>query len=142
MAPRPVLVSARHLTIRSSVGTFCTQSRPRANGTASSMCADYAYPLQTHGRLPVGAGDVVQLRFRHNTNIQDRIKAVHVSLLRVSGNDIQFVERAGHPSQNPHHASRWLFRLPADLHNSNVLDVSVAYPGGDGDFWAGITARG
>lgn len=106
------------------------------------MCADYAYPLRTRGRLRVTAGDAVRLRFRHNPNIRDRIKAVHVSLVRVSGDNIEFVGHVGPSTQNPRHASRWLVHLPSDLHHANVLDVSVRYPGGDGDFWAGIRPTG
>ena len=141
MAPRPVLVSARHLTVRSSVGSFCTQSRPH-NGSASGLCADYAYPLHTRGRLPVAAGAVIRLRFRHNPNIRDRIEAVHVALVRVSGDNIEFVGHVGPPTQNPRHASRWLVHLPSDLHHANVLDVSVRLPGGDADFWAGLELSG
>ena len=46
LAPRPALVSAHGLTVRSTVGSFCVDGRSR-RGTSVGMCADSAYPLPT-----------------------------------------------------------------------------------------------
>lgn len=141
-APRPVFVGDHGLTLRSSTGSFCTQSRPNGQGVSSGMCADSAYPLRTHGHLPVAGGDVIHLRFRHNPAILDRVKRARVALLKVDGKDIKPAARVPAAVQNPEHPSRWTARLPRNLHGANVIDVSVIYNGGDGDFWAAITPRG
>jgi hypothetical protein len=138
MAPRAALVSAHSLTIKSQVGSFCTQSRPDG-GTSSGVCAD-AIPAGIRGHLPVRPQDAVRLRFRHNPNIRDRVRSVHVALavLRRRQFGLDYVGHARHPVQNPIHASRWKVTLPNDLRGANVLEVDVLYPGGDAQFWAGI----
>ena len=138
MAPRPALVSANGLTVHASVGSFCVDGRPH-HGTASSVCADYAYPLHTRGKLPVAGGDRVALRFRHNRRIEDVVKSVHVHPLRVHGGNIKPVSSAVAGVQNSAHRSRWHVRLPSDLGGANKLDISITYANGDADFWAGIS---
>jgi hypothetical protein len=139
MAPRAALVSAHSLTVRSTVGSYCVTSPPR-HGTASGQCADGGSPLPVHGHLPVGPGDTVRLRFRHNPHILDRVSSVHVGLVRVQGHEATSVGRAGRPVQNPQHPSRWSVQLPENLKHANVLDIFVRLSGGDADFWAGIAA--
>jgi hypothetical protein len=138
MTPRPALVSANGLTVHASVGSYCVDGRPH-HGTASSMCADYAYPLHTRGELPVAGGDRVALRFRHNPRIEDVVRSVHVQPLRVHGGNIKPVSSAVAGVRNPTHGSRWHVRLPSDLDGANKLDISITYANGDADFWAGIT---
>ncbi len=137
VAPRPALVTAHALTIRSTVGTYCVQGRAR-HGTQVGMCADYAYPLRTRGRLPVDGGNRVALRFRHNPRIEDRPKSVRISPLRVSAQQIDSVSSTIAAVQSRQHPRRWSATLPADLDGANVLDVAVRYRQGDADFWAGI----
>jgi hypothetical protein len=137
MAPRAALVGAHGLQVRSTVGTYCTESRPKPGG-GSAECADYAYPLKTHGRLPVAGGDRVALRFRHNPTIRDRVRSVRVTPLHATKDDFTTAGPSVHAKVNPEHPSRWKAALPGDLGNANVLEVSVLYPHGDADFWAGI----
>jgi hypothetical protein len=143
LAPRPALVSAHGLTVRSTVGSFCVNGRSR-RGASVGMCADSAYPLPTRGRLPVSGGDRVALRFRHNPRIQDRIGSVVVTPVHASRHSAPD-DPLLHPvsaMQNGAHPSHWHVRLPAGLGNANTLDISVRYSHhhGDADFWAGIRA--
>jgi hypothetical protein len=137
MTPRAALLSAHGLQVRSTVGSFCTESRPKPGG-GSAECADYAYPLKTHGRLPVAGGDRVAVRFRHNPTIRDRVRSVRVTPLHATKDDFSTAGTAVRARVNPKHPSRWKATLPGDLGTANVLDVSVRYPHGDADFWAGV----
>jgi hypothetical protein len=139
MGPRPALVSAHGLTVRSTVGSYCVDGRPH-HGTSVSGCTDSAYPIGTRGKLPVSGGDRLALRFRHNPRIEDTVTRARVSLLRVH-DDITYISHPVAASQNRRHPSRWHVRLPGDLKDANKLDISVKYRNGDADFWAGIAPR-
>jgi hypothetical protein len=141
LSPRPALVTAHALTLRSTPGTYCVTGRPR-NGTSAGVCADYAYPLRTRGRLPVDGGDRVALRFRHNPRIFDQPRSVRVSPLRVHDGHIDAVSTAVVAKAVNGHPRRWSVVLAADLEGANRLDVAVRYRQGDADFWAGIRPTG
>ena len=129
--PRKIRVGSGGLFVRASLGSHCWSGREGVG-----FCADAAYPIAVRGRLPVQPGDRVTLF------APDHAQRVHVSLLRVKGSAIERVDwraRAHRVGDGPH---RWRFRLPADLRNSNRLDVFVRYKRGDADFWAGIDPTG
>ncbi len=144
MTPRPALVSAHGLTVRSTVGSFCLDGRSR-RGVSAGVCGDAAYPLRLRGRLPVHGGERIALRFRHNPQIRDRVGTVRVTAFGLApdarGAPGKSPTRSVTAVQNRHHRSRWHVRLPRGIHGANVLDIAVRYSHrhGDADFWAGIT---
>ena len=108
--------SSHQRTVQATRGTHCT---PTAGGM---MCADYAYPLETKGRLPVHGGGRITLEFgvkpeEIDPSLRDRrSRSVHELTARGSG------------------LTRTI-RLPRTLpKGTDRLGVFVAYERGDADF--------
>jgi hypothetical protein len=108
--------SSHHKTLRATLGTHCTAQ----NG--SMRCADFAYPLDTKGRLPVHGGGRIVLRFGEepeevDASLRDR-RSRSVHELRTRGTGL-----------------RRTIRLPRRLpRGSDRLGVFVGYERGDADF--------
>jgi hypothetical protein len=131
--PRTLLVENRGLMVKATAGSYCVTD---AN---VGLCADSVYPLRVRGRLPVAPGERLKLRTHDR-----RIATVGVSLLRVSGDEVENVGWHARARRAPGHQSRWLVRLPGDLGGANRLDVFMRYEGhiGDADYWAGLAPQG
>jgi hypothetical protein len=129
---QPPSLSARlhGKVVPAALGSYCL------NGPASGMCGDAAYPLQIRKRLEVSPGDQLSLL------VGSQVARVEVSLVRVAGNDIDPVAQLRARPASPAHR-RWLTRLPRNLQNAGILDVSVQYEAnkGDADFWVGLRAN-
>jgi hypothetical protein len=122
------------LTERATLGSYCV-STVQPDGTSTGGCGDAAYPLRTHGRLPVRPGGRVVVR----TSVVAR--HLQATLLQ-----------AGSSSSNPNggrlharrlSARRWAVRIPAVVPSGGVLDVSLRWHDardgqGDADFWGGM----
>ena len=130
--PRTLLVENRGLMVKATVGSYCIAD---AN---VGLCADAAYPLRVHGRLPVAPGERLKLRTRDR-----KIATVGVSLLPVSGGEDERVGWHARARRAPGHRSRWVVRLPDDLGGASTLDVFMRYEGhiGDADYWAGLAPQ-
>jgi hypothetical protein len=108
--------SSHHKTVRATLGTHCTAQ----NG--AMRCADFGYPLDTKGRLPVHGGGRIVLRFGEepeeiDPSLRDRrSRSVHELTARGTG-------------------LRRTIRLPRRLpRGSDRLGVFVGYERGDADF--------
>ena len=108
--------SSHHRTLQATRGAHCT---PTADGM---VCADYAYPLETKGRLPVHGGGRVRLEFAVEPEeiypeLRDR-RSRSILELTARGNGL---ERR--------------IRLPRELpRGTDRLGVFVMYERGDADF--------
>lgn len=108
--------SSHHRTVQAALGTHCTPT------TDGMVCADYAYPLETQGRLPVHRRGRITLEFRVepeeiDPSLRDRrSRSVHELIARGNGR------------------TRTI-RLPRTLpKGSDRLGVFVSYRRGDADF--------
>jgi hypothetical protein len=130
--PRTLLVDNHALIVKATLGSYCVAD------ASVGICADVAYPLQVRGRLPVAPGERLKLRTHDR-----KVASARVSLLRVSGDEIESVGRSGRARRAPGHQSRWLVRLPDDLGGANRLEVFVRYRDhiGDADYWAGLAPQ-
>ena len=115
--PRHDLVASSHgRTVPATLGTNCT---PTKNGM---RCADYAYPLETEGRLPVHGRGRIVLEFgaepeEIDASLRDR-RSRSVDELTARGDGLT-----------------WTIRLPRTLpKGSDRLGVFVSYRRGDADF--------
>jgi hypothetical protein len=111
-----LLGSSHHKTLRATLGTHCTAQ----NG--AMLCADFAYPLDTKGKLRVHGGGRIVLEFGEepeeiDASLRDRrSRSVHELTARGSG-------------------LRRTIRLPRPLpRGSDRLGVFVGYERGDADF--------
>ena len=128
--PRPVLVSSHGLAVRAGQGSFCVYQPGHA------ACGDYFYPLRVKGRLPVAPGRLVVLQMHDG-----KIARLGVALLRVEGDEIDYTGWSHLAEPVPGNPWKWRFRLPANLHDANRLDIFAAYErsvGGDSNWWAGL----
>jgi hypothetical protein len=111
-----LLAKSHHKTLRATLGTHCTAQ------DGSMRCADYAYPLNTKGRLPVHGGGRIVLRFGEepeeiDPSLRDR-RSRSVRELTARGTGL-----------------RRTIRLPRRLpRGSDRLGVFVGYERGDADF--------
>jgi hypothetical protein len=129
--PPPLIARADHHLVRAASGSFCWSDR------GSGLCADYGYPLRIRSRLPVKGGARIALR------IGAPARRVLATLVRVTGDQIQFLDPAVRESPINVRRRRWWVRLPPDLMGANVLDVSIKYARkGDADFWVGLRTGG
>jgi hypothetical protein len=111
-----LLGSSHHKTLRATLGTHCTARDDLM------ACAEYAYPLDTKGRLRVHGGGRIVLRFGEEPQEIDpalrdrRSRSVHELVARGTG-------------------LRRTIRLPRPLpRGSDRLGVFVIYERGDADF--------
>jgi hypothetical protein len=136
MSPRPALVKARGVTVRSDVGSYCTTGRPR-HGAQSGICADSSYPKPSQS-LPVSGGDRLYLRFPRNPQIFDGVRSVFVQAVRLEHHRVSAIGGAPRAQRVKGHPRRWHAELPEALGKANALDISVSYPDGDADFVTGL----
>jgi hypothetical protein len=131
LAPPPVRVSSNHLYVKATRGSYC-YFRTSGN-TAVGECGDAIYPLPTRGELPVHG------RSRVGLHVGTRATRVDIALIRVEGDEFDYVGRSRRADPSDSTGRHWHARLPRHLRGANVLDVSVRYPhGGGSDNWAGI----
>ena len=111
-----LLASSHHMTLQATLGTHCTPSHGRM------VCADYAYPLQTEGRLPVhGHGRIVLEFGAEPVEIDPSLRN------RRSRSVFELVARGKGLTRT--------IRLPRKLpKGSDRLGVFVSYERGDADF--------
>lgn len=134
-----VLVSNHGLTVRASGGSGCAQIEPEPGATVTAtVCGDAGYPLSVNGRLPVKPKDRLFLRFRDDPTIVDDVKRVFVGLVDVDGLEFDFLSWDAQAKRIGGKHVKWRVRLPSDLNQADVLDISVDYPGGDSNAWAGL----
>jgi hypothetical protein len=132
--PPPAEVTIRGLTARAATGSYCIPDSGGGNGQAAGdmTCVDSGYPLHPRGRLP--APPHSRVRF----NVKTRARGVTGRLVRRDGQEFDFVGPQLHAQPLNDRRRVWRLRLPQDLRGAQILDVSVEYPKGDADFWAGI----
>jgi hypothetical protein len=130
--PRTLLVDNHALMVKATLGSYCVAD------AGVGLCADVAYPLRVRGRLPVAPGERLKLRTHDR-----KIASARVSLLRVSGGEIESAVWSERARPAPGHRSRWLVRLPDDLAGANRLEIFVRYQDriGDADYWAGLAPQ-
>jgi hypothetical protein len=132
--PLRLSISRAGLTERATLGSFCRQGRTTDGGSTGS-CGDAAYPLPTHGRLPVEPGSRLILR----PGVEPR--HVNVHLIRSQGTTFTPIGRKLDVKRLAAH--RWAVELPARLRGAHLLDVSLRFKNprdgqGDADFWGAI----
>lgn len=142
-SPLPVLISARGETVPAGSGSYCVNGVSElGSDTSMSECGDASEATRPpRERLAVGPGDRVLLRFQGNPRIEDDVRAVHVSVVRV-GAEGPITLATVKPRRVAGTPNRWQFRMPARLRGANALDVRARFrgPQGDGssDYLAGL----
>lgn len=134
LRPPPLTVSHAGQTVHATLGTY-SWTTSTSDGAGSGVSADARYPLRTRGRLHVRS------RSRIRLHTHDPARSVQASLVRRRGHRFRRVGEIRGERAIGSDGQQWSLRLPRRLHHANVLDVSVRYPQGDADFWAGITTR-
>ena len=131
--PRPAIVSSHGLRTGTVLGSFCG-SGTASDGTQVGLCGDAAFPLHPRTYLPITPGGTVR------ANLRKRAKSVTASLIRVQGDDGDYV--GGDVTAKPvrgKHKRLWRLSLPDDLGGATALSIETQFRGGgDADFWAGV----
>jgi hypothetical protein len=125
-AVKPAWVFSHGLRAGSVVGTFCAPS----NG--ATLCGDAAYPLHPRAHLPITPGGHMRL------NLRRRAKSVEASLVRIDGDDSDFVGGKIDAERRDSRGRTWKLRLPDDLAGANALSISAKLESGDANWWAGV----
>ena len=130
--PPIATVTVAGLTARAALGSYCWKSSS-SSGVTRVVCADAAYPLHPHGRLPVHGRDRVL--------IDTRTRATAVTARLVARRTLRFVGPQMHGAPVGSGGRRWRIRLPRRLDSARNLDFTAQYPRGEADFWAGLARR-
>jgi hypothetical protein len=123
-------VSSEGHRVHATAGSAClSESHP--DGTSSTICRDVAYPLRTHGRVPVHGRGRVILRFG---------AAPAEVFARLIGAGRERLIASPRPDASG--SRRWVLRLPGRVRGATTLDVFVRYPNrDDASFEAGVRPR-
>ncbi len=118
-------VSSHGKSVNASLGTFC-EVAPEAG----SYCDDAAYPLETHGRLPVHPGGRIVLRPDSPGRPGVGASKVSFRFFRYQGEDPQYTHGSELKEARPTDGSRraWVVQLPNDLRGARRLSIHVTYP--------------
>ena len=91
--------------VHGTAGSRCTFTR-HEDGTASSACADAAYPLAVNGSLRLRPGHQVALDFSSAVDI------AWVRMLTAKGQPVMTMQALPYGTRR---STRWVFSLPAKL---------------------------
>jgi hypothetical protein len=134
IAPPAMHLTSGGKTVRATQGTYCWERTDPGGETGTSLCADYAYPLQPPCKLPARAGAKLKV------NLHAKARSIFVALAMPSQEeDIPFaISDWQRSKRSARGKSVWRFRLPSEVENAIAVDISTSYPQGDSNTWTGL----
>lgn len=130
--PFSLEVSSHGQSVNASLGSFCDAY------AEAPYCSDSAYPLETHGRLPIHPGGRIALR--PDASLGAPALRVRVSIVRYERGDRQYTSEPREARPTDTSGRVWVIQMPHRLRGARILSIDVAYPdGSDANFEAAFT---
>jgi hypothetical protein len=141
LAPRAALVSNGTETVKTELGSYCVERE--TGGGLTSVCLDTLGPAAApKPRLEVTPGMTLQLRFRDAPRINDEVRDLSISLLRIRDSESRRVGSEMDAERLPGSKRRWQVVLPSRLRRANALEIFALLEAGDATFTAGLRPTG